>query len=306
MIVLDCDTGRDDALTILYAVLSGLGLKGIFTSYGNTPLENVTKNTLGVLSLLNEKANSIEVIEGSSLPIRSHVYIDKIVKPRMKISGNGLCDIELPINTQHLRRNDNWLIAAESFFKQLNDQVDYIITGPCSNFSLMLDVFPDLLKSKIKHLTIMGGKLGKLWQEQLVPDFNFAADPFAVDDVLSCDIPIRIVTIDISNQIFINLEEIRKFSPKTEIGNFCVELMEKHLVNFVKEDLFKFHDPLTALSLNGWGDFRKAKVRINIDEKTPDFGRLIEVGDGKDVELFSIDPQETSVIHHFLEVLTVI
>ena len=49
-IVLDVDTGVDDALAIAYAVRSSaLDILGITTCFGNVPVEHATRNTLHVL-----------------------------------------------------------------------------------------------------------------------------------------------------------------------------------------------------------------------------------------------------------------
>ena len=51
-IILDVDTGIDDALAILYAIESKrLDILGITTVNGNVPLDFVTKNTLKILQL---------------------------------------------------------------------------------------------------------------------------------------------------------------------------------------------------------------------------------------------------------------
>jgi inosine-uridine nucleoside N-ribohydrolase len=42
-LILDVDTGEDDALAILLAVRLGLPLAYVFTSYGNTTLANATR-----------------------------------------------------------------------------------------------------------------------------------------------------------------------------------------------------------------------------------------------------------------------
>lgn len=51
-VIMDVDTGVDDALAILYALESRqLDVLGITTVNGNVPLEMVNVNTLKVLSL---------------------------------------------------------------------------------------------------------------------------------------------------------------------------------------------------------------------------------------------------------------
>lgn len=70
IMILDVDTGEDDALAIALAVRTGLPVKYIVSSYGNTTLENATANSAGVLQLLN--ATSIKIVKGSSWSTKRH------------------------------------------------------------------------------------------------------------------------------------------------------------------------------------------------------------------------------------------
>ena len=51
-VILDCDPGHDDAFAIMLAV-QHLDVLGITTIGGNCTLENVTKNALKVLEVLD-------------------------------------------------------------------------------------------------------------------------------------------------------------------------------------------------------------------------------------------------------------
>ena len=67
-IVLDVDTGTDDAVAIMFAALHPeIELLGITTVNGNAPLTSTTDNTLRVLDLLGRP--DIPVFPGLSRPI---------------------------------------------------------------------------------------------------------------------------------------------------------------------------------------------------------------------------------------------
>ena len=51
--IMDLDTGVDDALALAYALsYEEVEIVGVTTSFGNVTLENATKNTLNLLDLL--------------------------------------------------------------------------------------------------------------------------------------------------------------------------------------------------------------------------------------------------------------
>src|SRR5829696_2741639 len=71
-IILDVDTGTDDALALAYAVASpGIELVAVTTVAGNVDVEKTTANTLSVLDWLG--AEDIPVHRGASRPlVRPH------------------------------------------------------------------------------------------------------------------------------------------------------------------------------------------------------------------------------------------
>jgi len=55
-IILDVDTGTDDSIAIMLAILSKkFDILGITTVWGNQPVEYTTSNTLRVVDFLNSK-----------------------------------------------------------------------------------------------------------------------------------------------------------------------------------------------------------------------------------------------------------
>lgn len=75
-ILLDVDTGVDDALAIILASKStDAQLLAITTVNGNVSLEKATVNTLKVLTLLH-KEGDIPVIQGAHAPLRRPCFLN--------------------------------------------------------------------------------------------------------------------------------------------------------------------------------------------------------------------------------------
>ncbi len=71
-VVLDCDTGTDDAVAILLAALHpDLDLLGVSTVWGNHDVRHTTDNTLRVLDLVGRGA--IGVHPGRDGPVRPRI-----------------------------------------------------------------------------------------------------------------------------------------------------------------------------------------------------------------------------------------
>lgn len=95
-IIIDADTGIDDALAILYAVRNKeIKLEGVTTVFGNTDVEQATENTLRLIGIANCDYD-IPVVKGASAPLIREwhgVFAD--------VHGaNGIGGAELPVASQ--------------------------------------------------------------------------------------------------------------------------------------------------------------------------------------------------------------
>lgn len=65
--IIDCDAGIDDAQAIMMALSEDIDLLAITCVYGNTKVEQVTKNVLKVLEVCGR--TDVPVYKGASLPL---------------------------------------------------------------------------------------------------------------------------------------------------------------------------------------------------------------------------------------------
>src|SRR5215469_17738645 len=89
--ILDVDTGIDDAMAILYALnRPGIKLEALTTTFGNTDIESATANTLRILELAGR--SEIPVARGPARPL-----MKPFVRGAEHVHGcNGLGDVVLP------------------------------------------------------------------------------------------------------------------------------------------------------------------------------------------------------------------
>ena len=295
--VLDCDTGRDDALAMVLFQRLNFSLKAIISTSGNVNLENVIENNLRFSSLIG---SNIPVFKGVSGPIKELPNYDTVVGRRHRTLGNGLSDVVLPDTTRELckRKIVDWI---KDFVKSYG-KIHYVITGPASTAA---HVLKDLERPEeyISHITMMGGKFSPLWEIlDNGADFNIAADPYAVEVLLKSKINIQFVPMNATFPIFIDHNDLSNIKPKDNIGKICHQIMLKHLENFSPEDVFRFHDPMVPMALNSIAFFKEFTVDINMDETHDDFGRLLSVNDGYNVKLYTPPYSDTETLKkYFLE-----
>jgi len=193
-IILDVDTGTDDAVALMVAALCPeLELVGVTTVNGNCPVEVCTENTLRVFDHIGVR---VPVFEGVAAPLARPGF----EHPR-HIHGTYLdiAPATTPVESAHAV---DWLIAT-----LLASEGDIVLVpvAPLTNIALAIRREPRIL-DQIKELVIMGGghATGNVTP---AAEFNIWADPEAARVVLGCGRPIRMVALDATHRALISLED---------------------------------------------------------------------------------------------------
>jgi inosine-uridine nucleoside N-ribohydrolase len=273
-LILDVDTGEDDALAILLAVKKQLSLPYIFTSYGNTTLENATRNSSRLLSLVQN--STTQLLPFSRDPLNPHPLEDVVAATADFVGQDGICQTPLPPATHdNIIHTSDPLTTAANLLRH-TPPYDYIITGPCTNLARLCQQFGTDINRYINSITIMGGALYTAGnsgppndQGQPCAEFNFYNDPLAVNIVLNtagqAGIPIRLVSWDITATVTIPYADIARFQAADPAGAFVIQLMRNFFVHYglSHERLFELNDPLTILAYLGLGNYRSVNIAIS-------------------------------------------
>ena len=291
-LIIDCDTGRDDALSIWMALAFQYDLAAVVASYGNTGLDNVCENCSRVLALVGRA--DIPVWRGESVPSAGHSGVASVITPKQQASGNGLCNLELPVSSKAaITMSAAERADAVRRIAREKSAVDYIILGPATNFAAMLAVLGDDAPQVIKRVTMMGGKMDALWDDMPGADFNLACDPFAVKAMLEggarYNIPVRFVPMNVTWPIVLDMPQLEALSVQGAVGQTAKDLMIAHAQHFAPEPVFRFHDPCVIMALSHEDAFRQTKMCIMDKDGAADFGRLIEDQQGMQAALFEAD-----------------
>ncbi|MBI5452399.1 nucleoside hydrolase [Candidatus Gottesmanbacteria bacterium] len=304
-LLLDCDTGEDDAIAIVLAIMSGLPLKYIITCHGNTTLGNATRNSSRIVSLLD--ASKIKIIKGANGPTKPHLWEPPGFTAGTDFLGyNGLCNVKLP-PSKYKNVIDS---GQEKYIKELaklikkEERVDYIITGPCTNFAKLCNYMGKDIKKHINSLYIMGGaiyvkgargagvkntshkkgnKAPDTWAE-----FNFYCDPYAIKKVLQFDLHPVVVTWDQCINFELPFTYINKMKASKPGGKFIVRLMHAFMKIYGLKNKTKFElcDPLTVMSYMGYGHLKNDKINITTAKKY--FGKSYHDEKGYSIKYFYV------------------
>lgn len=203
-LLMDVDTGTDDAVAIMLAALHpDLDLVAVTTVQGNVPVQNCTENTLRVLEHIGREP--IPVHEGAPEPLA-----------RPASAQPGASDIhgdylDLPAATHAKAGGMAALVILEHFRDGgPGGETVLVATGPLTNVALALKLDPSLAR-RIPVLVIMGGGHEKP-NVTTSAEFNFWADPEAARVVLRSGIEkIVLVTLDATHRALISRQDCQDF-----------------------------------------------------------------------------------------------
>jgi len=263
-VVLDVDTGEDDALAILLAVALQVPLHVVLTSYGNTTLANATANTAALLQLAG--ASHVPIIQGADAPLRPHPHPEAASGAGDFVGRNGLCNVEVPPATQVLIHRPHPADLATTWQTLVTGRVQYVVTGPCTNLARLLDQLGERAAAYIDHIYLMAGALdgpGNSGPRQLA-EFNVYCDAEACARVLASGLPVTMVSWDVTQHITIPYADVMQMRATTAVGDVVLRLMRAFLEQYglVHQRNFELNDPITVLAALGVGRVRQRTLRV--------------------------------------------
>jgi pyrimidine-specific ribonucleoside hydrolase len=176
-ILLDVDTGVDDALALLFAVRHpGLDLRAVTCVAGNVGLDQVVHNTLTVLDIAG--ATEVRVARGGDGggPARQG-------EPH---GADGLGDLGLPPPRRTTVAANAVAVLYEEIMAAAEPPV-LIATGPLTNVAALAQGHPAAL-ARLRGIVAVGEPV---FDHAPAEDFNVAYDVPAAHVVLDCGAPVR-------------------------------------------------------------------------------------------------------------------
>jgi inosine-uridine nucleoside N-ribohydrolase len=217
-VIIDVDTGVDDAIAILLALRSQeLNVLGITTVSGNVEVDLATKNTLALLDLID--AEEIPVARGMDAPL-----IRPLVTAKHVHGSHGLGEYKVGASTRSIVQEHgvDFLIRT---IKESAEPVTLILLGPLTNMAMALKKDP-AIKENIDELIIMGGADAAGGNETPVAEFNIYVDPEAAQIVFESGLPITLVTWDATLHAWLTKNEVERLaSSKDKAGKVAAKLI---------------------------------------------------------------------------------
>jgi purine nucleosidase len=170
-LLIDCDTGIDDALALLYAAASPeADLVGVTCVSGNVEARQVARNTLAVLELAGR--TDVEVALGREIPL---VRALEVTPETHGPEGLGYAEL-LPAARPLSERFGPDLIVEEA--RRRPGRVTLVTLGPLTNLAVALLREPELPRL-LRRWVLMGGSYRSSGNTAPTTEWNIHCDPDA-------------------------------------------------------------------------------------------------------------------------------
>ncbi|MFC6503435.1 nucleoside hydrolase [Streptomyces plicatus] len=207
--IIDCDTGIDDALALLLAVRHpGLDLRAVTCVAGNTDVEGVVRNTLTVLERAG--APDVPVARGAERPL-----IEAVRTARHVHGHDGMGDLGLPAPSRRPVDVDAVTLLRREILASPRP-VTLIPTAPATNIALLLRTHPEVT-GNIERIVFMGGAVAT-GNATPVAEFNVWHDPEAAAILLSAGVPITMYGLDVFQRVIVPGPDVRRLRASDEPG----------------------------------------------------------------------------------------
>ncbi|HUZ01744.1 MAG TPA: nucleoside hydrolase [Thermomicrobiaceae bacterium] len=237
-VLLDVDTGIDDAIAIALAVRSPLlDVVGITTVAGNVTVDRTTDNTLRVLSWLG--ADTIPVARGMAGPLVRPLRDAASIHAE---SGLGLFDPPPSPAAAGPQTALEFLIRT---LRARPGEITLVCTGPLTNLAVALQLEPALPRL-VRRLVVMGGAFTVPGNVTLAAEFNIHVDPEAAAAVARSEFDATWIGLDVTHQVPLTREEWSRLEADEHREGRLVYQACRYSFEVRGAQRFPLHDPLAV------------------------------------------------------------
>ncbi len=238
-IILDVDTGHDDAVAI--ALAAGLDdaveIDGLIACAGNQVREKTLENTLNMAEALGIEA---PVFAGAPGPlVRKQVAAGNI---------HGESGFDGPVFPPREKQEckGNGILWALNHVIDNPGKITYVSVGPWTDLATCIKA-DERFAPSLKEIVLMGGAVDHPGNATPSAEFNVYADPEAASIVMQCGAPITMMGLDVTLQVKLTEEVLERVRNEKDSGykkiflasmGFYIESLKR-----ASGDMPAMHDP---------------------------------------------------------------
>ena len=274
--ILDLDTGIDDAFALAYAIAHpGIDLIGVTGTYGNVTIEQGMANTQALLTLLG----------AADVPVYAGRAIDgfEVSEASARIHGrNGVGEVDIAADDAQSAGDALEFLSEEA--AKYGDDLVIVPTGAHTTLARALEKDPAL---RGVRMVSMGGALTVPGNVSPAAEANISQDPVSSNTVYQLAEDMTMVGLDVTMQTQLTRAEADSWRG-TPAGDVFADMagyyIDAYQENNPHMDGCALHDPL-AVAVAADPDLVDCLILpLQVDTEGPTIGRTIGRWDGSEVE----------------------
>lgn len=199
-IIIDVDTGTDDAMAIIAAILADeLDLLAITVVHGNQLLPYTLENTLRVVQFMK---SDVPVYAGCPDPMVQNMSGGRMMNQRTQVIRKVVDGVEYEIHDKYLdlppaaikEQTQHAVSFLVETLRNTKEKLTLVSVGPPTNIGMALRMDPSIAKN-IEEIVIMGGGVHSV-NRTSAAEMNFYLDPDASQIMIKADCKITIFPLD--------------------------------------------------------------------------------------------------------------
>ena len=273
-LILDLDTGIDDALALAYALaLPDVELIGVTAVFGNVTRDGSVENNRNLLALLG--AAGVPVAPGAAHAWAAESYQPGAFKYRIH-GGNGIGNVALPASTAPVCGTPaaEFIVGAA---RRFGGGLAVVATGPLTNLADAIRLDRAAMAS-VGAISIMGGALTVPGNRTPFAEANICDDPEAAKYVFESGLPVTMVGLDVTMQTKILEQDIARWRRiKTPAAAALVAMAEYYYKNESETGELggAIHDPLALEAAVNPAAFSMLPINLTVVTEGPGRGRTV-------------------------------
>jgi purine nucleosidase/ribosylpyrimidine nucleosidase len=275
-VVLDCDTGSDDAIAIMLAALHPeLDLVGVTTVWGNADVDVTTENTL----------RALETAGRPDVPVFRGAAVSSSAPPALPDDVGRATYLDLPPASVTARPQPavEWL--AETL-RAAAEPLTLVPLGPLTNIAAALALDPRIVES-VEEIVVMGGSHARTGVTADA-ERNIWNDAAAAQTVLDAGFSrLVLLTLDATYGAALGRGHARALAELgTPVGTVAAALVEQRIADYrdvpdmAERGTAPVHDPLAVAYVAEPALLRLRHLHVTVEQGGPSHGRTVIDTDG--------------------------